>query len=118
MTLWTLILGLVLLVAVSAPQALAINWSEVPLEVHAGIAYLGIINTAVTFMLVKYAGTRIPSAKVMAYTFLTPVFVVLLEGALGRGWPALIVWGGLAVTVAATAAFAFSRVAAPAPTSR
>ena len=108
MTLWTLVTGLVMLVALSATEILATDWAAVPWWAHAGVAYLGIVNTAGTFMLAKFASTRLPSAKVMAYTFLTPVFVVLLEGLLGEGWPSPELWIGLAVTALATVVFVTS----------
>jgi hypothetical protein len=48
---------------------------------------------------VQFAALRLPSAKVIAYGYLTPAFVILFEGLAGHGWPAPSVFGGAAVTV-------------------
>lgn len=44
---------------------------------------------------------RLPSAKVMAYTYLTPSWVILWEIALGRGAPPGLVLIGVAMSVVA-----------------
>ncbi|MEY8839805.1 EamA family transporter, partial [Cribrihabitans sp. XS_ASV171] len=43
----------------------------------------------------------LPSAKVMAYTYLTPTWVICWEIALGNGAPAGLVLVGIALTVVA-----------------
>ena len=102
LTFWTLAVGAIGLSLVSLPTALVTPWDGVGWRVHAGIAWLGIANTALTFLLIKFASTRLPSSKVMAYTLLTPVFVVAIELVLGAGWPALPLTLGLVVVVTAT----------------
>ena len=54
-----------------------------------------------TFVLLQFATLRLPSAKVMAYTYLTPSWVILWEMALGNGAPPGLVLGGVALTVVA-----------------
>ena len=54
----------------------------------AAVLYLAVFATATTFFLVQYATLRLPSAKVMAYGYLVPSFVILWEGLLGHGWVA------------------------------
>ncbi len=44
---------------------------------------------------------RLPSAKVMAYTYLTPSWVILWEIALGKGAPTGLILIGIALTVVA-----------------
>jgi drug/metabolite transporter (DMT)-like permease len=44
---------------------------------------------------------RLPSSKVMAYTYLTPSWVLIWELALGQPLPPLLVLGGVMLTVAA-----------------
>ena len=67
----------------------------------AAVLYLAIFATAFTFFLVQFATLRLPSAKVMAYGYLVPSFVILWEGLLGHGWVAVPVWFGVAATGAA-----------------
>ena len=57
--------------------------------------------TLCSFALITYAAARLTSAKVTAYTYLTPLWVVLLEALLGHGFPSLIVLaGGLPIVLA------------------
>jgi hypothetical protein len=50
---------------------------------------------------VRIAAMRLPSAKVMAYTYLTPSWVILWEIALGKGAPPMLILVGIAMTVLA-----------------
>jgi len=65
------------------------------------LTYLVLISTATTFVLLQYATLRLPSAKVMAYNYLTPVWVILWQVALGDGWPRVNILLGVAATVVA-----------------
>ncbi|MHA1523246.1 MAG: DMT family transporter [Alphaproteobacteria bacterium] len=97
-TFWTLAAGAVLLGVYGGWLMVALDWGAVPAKVYFGIIYLAVFTTAVTFYLIKFASLRLPSAKVMAYTYLVPGFVVVMEGALGHGWPDLPVLAGVVVT--------------------
>ena len=44
---------------------------------------------------------RLPASKVMAYTYLTPAWVILLEAALTQRLPAPVVLPGILATVVA-----------------
>ena len=59
---------------------------------------LAVFASAVTYLLLQYASLRLPSAKVMAYTYLTPSWVILWEISLGNGAPPALVFGGVALT--------------------
>ncbi|MEM6421707.1 MAG: EamA family transporter, partial [Pseudomonadota bacterium] len=59
------------------------------------ILYLGLVATAGTFLLMRYAALRLPAGKVMAYGYLVPVFVILWEGLLTGHWVAAMVWLGV-----------------------
>ncbi len=77
------------------------DWVALPGIVWITIAYTAIFATAITFVLVQYASLRLPSAKVMAYTYLTPSWVILWQAALGHGVPQGLVLGGVAPTILA-----------------
>ncbi len=100
-TFWTLLAGLVLLGLYAHDEILAISWSEVPWPVYLGILHLAFFTTAISFYLIQYASVRIPSAKVMAYTYLIPAFVLAQDVVLGQPWPSLSVLGGVVVITAA-----------------
>ncbi|WP_234464042.1 DMT family transporter [Paracoccus caeni] len=93
-----------MLTAVWGWQAIgATAWTSLPAIVWITIFYLGIFASAGTTMLVQYSALRLPSAKVMAYTYLTPVWVIVLEAIAGQGLPGATVLIGVLATVAALA---------------
>lgn len=83
------------------PDIRATDWGALPAVVWIGLVYLALFASAATFVLLQYATLHLPSAKVMAYTYLTPSWVILWEIALGRTAPPLMVLPGIALTVLA-----------------
>jgi drug/metabolite transporter (DMT)-like permease len=79
----------------------ATNWSALPGIVWVTLIYVAVFASAVTFVLLQYATLWLPSAKVMAYTYLTPSWVILWEIAFGRTAPPLAVLVGVALSVLA-----------------
>lgn len=79
------------------PGILQTAWTEIPLSIWGLILYLSIFPTAVTSFLLLFASTRLPAAKVLAYGYLTPVFVIFYEGMLGHGWVSPMVAAGALV---------------------
>jgi drug/metabolite transporter (DMT)-like permease len=79
----------------------ATNWAALPGIVWLTVAYLAVFASAATFVLLQYAALNLPSAKVMAYTYLVPSWVILWELALGNGAPRGLVVFGIAITIAA-----------------
>ena len=100
-TLGTMYGGLLVTGVYAHRAVLGTDWLELPSIAWAGILYLSVFATAITFLLVQYATLRLPSAKVMAYGYLVPSFVILEQGLLGYGWVAAPVWLGVAATVGA-----------------
>jgi drug/metabolite transporter (DMT)-like permease len=90
-TLWVALYGL--------PELVATDWMHLRPLVWWVIAYLAVFPSAATFFLVQYAALRLPAAKVIAYGYLTPAFVILYEGLAGHGWPSPSVLAGAAVTI-------------------
>jgi drug/metabolite transporter (DMT)-like permease len=102
-TFWSLVAGTVMLTAYGWPRIAATDWPEIPLLVYLGAAHLTIFSTAISFYLLQYGSIRLPAAKVMAYTFLIPAFVLLQETALGEPWPSLSICAGVLVIASAMA---------------
>jgi len=88
---WILLFGM--------PQILATDWLHLPPVVWWTLAYMAIFPTGVTFFLMQYATLRLPSAKVLAYGYLVPCYVIIYEGLAGHGWTSLPVVIGALVTV-------------------
>ncbi len=98
---WMMVAGFLCLLAWGWRAMIATPWTDLPAIVWVTILYVSLAASAATFMLLQYAGQRLPSAKVMAYTYLTPSWVILWEASLGHGVPSVVVLGGVALTVLA-----------------
>jgi drug/metabolite transporter (DMT)-like permease len=103
---WTLAATTVWVSLYGVGDLFATDWLQLPALVWWVIAYLAVFPTAATFFLVQFAALRLPSAKVIAYGYLTPAFVILFEGLSGHGWPAPSVLAGAGVTVLGLAVLA------------
>ena len=101
LTLGMLAGGTIFLGALGLPAILATDWPALPMIVWITIGYLTVISGILTFYLVQYAAFRLPSGKVMAYTYLTPAWVVAWEAALGHGQPPPLIFAGVIVIVIA-----------------
>lgn len=97
-----MILGALLLVtAYGWRDIVATDWAALPLRVWVTLVYISVFASVASFILLQYASLRLPSAKVMAYTYLTPSWVILWEIALGRALPPALILMGVALTGAA-----------------
>lgn len=83
------------------PEMLATDWLSLPPTVWWVIIYLAVAPTAICFFLIQFASRHLPSAKVIAYGYLTPSFVIVFEGLAGHGWTTLSVMAGAALTAGA-----------------
>ena len=83
------------------PAIRATDWAALPAIVWITLAYVAIAASAMTFVLLQYATLRLPAAKVMAYTYLVPVWVIGWEVVLHGDAPSGLVLGGVALTVLA-----------------
>ncbi|MBA84824.1 DMT family transporter [Thalassobius sp. S69A] len=79
----------------------ATDWAALPGIVWITILYVAVFASAVTFVLLQYASLRLPSAKVMAYTYLTPSWVLIWEISLGHGAPTPLVLVGVGLSIVA-----------------
>ena len=73
----------------------ATDWAGLAPLVWITILYVAIFASAATFVLLQFATLYLPSAKVMAYTYLTPSWVLLWEIALGQDVPPAYVLPGI-----------------------
>ncbi len=115
-TFGTLMAGCLLLVIYGWRDIVSTNWLTLPVMVWSGLLYLSVFATAASFVLVQFAAMRLPSAKVMAYTYLVPSWVILWEVALGNGTPPGLIIVGVLLTVVAL--LLLLKDEAPSPTSK
>ena len=97
----TVVAGALLLTVWSWRDLLAVDWAALPAVVWITLAYLTVFATAASFVLLQYASLRLPAAKVMAYTYLVPSWVILWQLALGGAAPVVWVLAGVGLTVLA-----------------
>lgn len=76
------------------------DWAGLPGIVWGTVIYLAVFASALTFFLIQFAALRLPGAKVMAYTYAVPVWVILLQGLTGQGWPPIALLLGVALVTA------------------
>lgn len=82
------------LTVLGTPAIVATDWAALPLIVWVTIIYTSVFASALTFFLLQFAAMRIRAGQVMAYTYLTPGFVLMWNIGLGQGAAAAVVWVG------------------------
>ncbi|WP_435141000.1 DMT family transporter [Pseudopelagicola sp. nBUS_19] len=100
-TFGTLIAGFVILSIYGKNDILEVNWTELSGLVWVTVLYVAVFASAATFVLLQFATLHLPSAKVMAYTYLVPSWVAIWEIMLGHGAPNFLVLVGVGFTVIA-----------------
>jgi len=98
-TFWTLAASAFWVTIYGAGDVLQTGWSQLPAIVWITVGYLAVFTTAGTFFLLQFASLRLPASKVLAYSYLTPSIIILLEGMLGHGWIGFGVGIGAVVTI-------------------
>ena len=93
--------GALILLVLYWPQIWATDWHALPMRVWAVLIYLAVFAGIGTFSLITLAAERLSPAKVTAYTYLTPVWVVIIEMAMGHAIPQpMVLLGGLPIVAA------------------
>jgi len=100
-TFGTMVGGAVVLFGWGWAEVLATDWANLPAIVWVTLGYTAIFASAVSIVLLQFASLRLPASKVMAYTYLTPTWVIGWEFFLGNGLPTVFVLGGVMLTVLA-----------------
>lgn len=83
MTFWVLFSGAGWLLIASANSFSGIDWYGIESNVYSGILYLSLFSTLITFFLLQLCVVRIGATKVAAYSFLTPIFVIIISVSIG-----------------------------------
>jgi drug/metabolite transporter (DMT)-like permease len=96
-----MVAGFLLLCLYGWRAVMATDWANLPAIVWICLVYVSVAASALSFVLVQFATLRLPAAKVMAYTYLVPSWVLLWEIALGRPVPPSVVLVGVALTIGA-----------------
>lgn len=100
-TLGMILAAMFIFVLFGAPDLIRTDWAILPWFFWAGLFYIAICASAMTFYLLQFAVMHLPSAKVMAYTYLTPSWVILWELVITGKVPPALMMVGVVATIAA-----------------
>lgn len=102
MTFWVLVTGTVWLALLSFSNLGAVDWQGVEFKVWAGIVYLAVFSTIITFYLTHISTLYLGPTRVMAYSYFYPAFVLLINWGMGNGLPPSAILPGVVVVTFAT----------------
>ena len=102
-TFGTMLGGTVIIGLFGMTRIVATDWGNLPMLVWIVLGYLVIFASGTSIALVQYASFRLKAAKVMAYTYLIPSWVILWELALAGAVPPAILLPGVGLTIVALA---------------
>ncbi|MBC8208149.1 MAG: DMT family transporter [Desulfobulbaceae bacterium] len=107
MTFWIMVTGCVWLLFVTGNELSGVNWGRVSFKVWSGIFYLAVFSTIISFFLSQYAILSLGPTRVMAYSYLYPLLVLVINRLLGHPWPDPVIYPGVVLLLAAM--FVFQR---------
>lgn len=102
-TFFTMCAGAVLLVLTGWRDIVATDWAALPAVVWVTLVYIAVAASAASFVLLQFSSLRLPAAKVMAYTYLVPAWVIGWEIALHGTMPPAAALVGVGLTLVALA---------------
>ncbi|MGB4718710.1 MAG: EamA family transporter, partial [Planktomarina temperata] len=70
-----------------------------PLLIWGTIIYLAVFATSLSFLCLQFASMHLPATNVMAYTYLTPIWVLVWERLLDHENPPIWISGGIALSI-------------------
>ncbi len=83
MTFWIISFGALALLLVSLPSISQVSWTTVAPTTYIGVIYLALFTTLCTFFLLQIGTQKLGPTKVAAYSYLTPVLVMMMTMLLG-----------------------------------
>lgn len=98
-TFWILITGCIWLLCLSVPTLADVSWQKIELKIWLGIFYLAVFCTIITFFLTQLATMYIGPTRVMAYSYLYPPMVILLNWFGGQPLPPVLTLTGVAIII-------------------
>ena len=101
MTLWILVTGCVWLLLFGSEKMFVVDWSSISTQVWWSLLYLAVFTTIITFFITQYAILYLGPIRVMAYSYLYPAIVLVIDMLLGHGLPDLRVLPGIVVVIVA-----------------
>ncbi len=101
MAFWIMVTGTLWLFLLAGPKLVLVSWGDVSINVWLGIGYLAVFSTIVTFFLTQYGILFLGPTRVMAYSYLYPALVLLLDLLFGGPLPELKILPGIVIVLSA-----------------
>lgn len=108
MTFWVLVTGSVWLLIFGANKLQAVDWGAVRPMVWWALLYLAVFTTVITFFLTQYCTPHLGAIRAMAYSYLYPGLVLLIDLGLGKGLPPLKALPGIGIVLLAMVVLQYS----------
>lgn len=102
MSLWILVTGTGWLFLLALPRLGGIEWSGVETTVYLGVLYLAVFTTLITFFVFQWSTMILGATKVMSYTYVNPILVLIIGLLLGHDLPPALTYPGLLLVLGAT----------------
>ena len=94
-----LVSGTVILSVYGAEEIMQTNWKGLTFLIWGTIVYLAVFATSLSFLCMQFASIHLPATNVMAYTYLTPIWVLVLERILQHETPPIWISGGVILSI-------------------
>ncbi|MDW7774599.1 MAG: DMT family transporter [Desulfobulbaceae bacterium] len=101
MTFWVTVTGSFWLLILGGNRLFGVPWQSIEPLVWYGIVYLAIFCTIITFFLTQISTLSLGPTRVMAYSYLYPPLVIIIDRFLGHGLPPLRTIIGVLIIVPA-----------------
>lgn len=101
MTFWVLVTGSGWLLLFGGARLPAVDWALIGVRTWSGILYLAVFTTVITFFLTQYCVPYIGPTRAMAYSYLYPALVLVIDLLLGKGLPPARVLPGVVIVLLA-----------------
>jgi drug/metabolite transporter (DMT)-like permease len=101
MTFWIMVTACGWLLLFCGHQLSGVDWAGISFKIWSGIFYLAVFSTIISFFISQYAILYLGPTRVMAYSYLYPPLVLVINRVLGQPWPEPIIYPGLALLLVA-----------------
>ena len=101
MAFWVMVTGSLWLLLVAGPQLMTVSFADIPGKVWMGLTYIAIFSTIISFFITQYAILFLGPTRVMAYSYLYPALVLLLDFLLKGIIPDLKILPGVLIVLSA-----------------
>lgn len=102
MTFWVVIIGAIWFALISNTALWSTHWDQISGGTLAGVIYLALFSTTISFFLVQTGTIKIGPTRVQTYSYLIPTFVLFIDWAFGKGWPSAMTLPGIAIVFMAS----------------